>query len=320
MIKNHEGKVLVLGGAGFIGSHISTRFVDAGYQVTVIDGLLSKTGGHKKNLCEIIKKIEFVPKRIEQVRELDKYIRNSTLIVDCMGWTPHLLALENPIYDLQLNCLSHLYLINALKKCPQKNVIYLGSKGQYGKSLEKRVDERTWSQPSDIQGIHKLAAESYFRIFSEPLNLSVVSLRLGNCFGPRQKTKSKDIGLVGYFIAASLKGENIILYGKTRKKALIYVQDVAETVFQLAQKMTPGFNVFNYSGTEIFITDLVKKIINLTDSGKIKIESMPERIKTVDMGNTQVNEHKLKTKLGHIPTANLDTALEATINYFKENI
>lgn len=313
-------KILIFGGAGFIGSHICKRFVDEGYKVTVIDGLLNKTGGRKNNLQTISNKITFIPRRIEQIKNLSSHIKKADVIIDCMGWTSHLLALKYPNYDLELNTISHLCLIKGLENNPGKNVIYLGTRNQYGNPHVKNITEETKMEPLDVQGIHKLAAESYFRIFSEPLRLSVASLRLGGCFGPHQIINSEDIGLVGSFIKTSLKAKEIVLYGKGRKRTFLYAQDVAEVVFRLALNPKTGFNAYNFVGSEIYLENLIQKIQNITNSGTVRIKKMPKHIKRIDIGSAKVKQEKLKIKLGNIPITNLDIALEKTINYFKQNL
>ncbi len=313
-------KILIFGGTGFIGSNISQRFVNEGFLVTIIDGLCKNTGGRKKNIQTILKDIKFIQQKIEQVKNLENYIRKADVIIDCMGWTSHLSAFKNPQYDLQLNVLSHLKLIEMLRKNPGKKIIYLGSRGQYGNPTSKEITEETKMEPLDVQGIHKLTAENYFRIFSKIIGFSVTSLRLGNCFGVNQLLNTEDIGLIGSFMKDSLMEKEIVLYGTDRKRSFVYAQDVAEVIFQLTQDLVLGFNAYNLVGSEIYLMDLVKKIVDITGSGSVKIEKMPEHIKKIDMGNARVSEEKLKAKLGKLPMTDLNLSLQKTINYFKENL
>lgn len=316
----NKKSILILGGSGFIGSHVSLRFLKSGYQVIVIDGLLKNTGGRKENLRTALKKIQFINKRIEQVNNLEDYINKVNLIIDCMGWTSHLSAIKNPRYDLELNVLSHLRLIDALKNYPHKNIIFLGSRGQYGNPEIRKIDEEAKMEPLDVQGTHKLTAENHFRIFSKHLGLNVSSLRLGNCFGPNQLIDSEDIGLVGSFIKSSLLGKEIIVYGKDRKRTLCYVGDIAETIFRLAEDMSTGFNAYNLTGPQIKLTNLAAKILKITGRGSVKIKKLPENIKKIDVGNAEIDEKKIKTKLGKIPVTDIETGLKETIDYFKKNI
>ena len=123
-------KVLILGGAGFIGSQLANKFSKS-CNVTIIDGLVDGTGGSNENICKI-QGITFISKYIENVPDLANILSEQDVIIDSMGWTSHLGAIDNPALDLKLNLHSHLYLLECLKDNFKKNslVINLGSTGQ----------------------------------------------------------------------------------------------------------------------------------------------------------------------------------------------
>jgi len=311
---------LILGGAGFVGSQIATRFCRAGYNVIVIDGLMDQTGGRKKNLSPIISEIQFLDSCIEDVHDLAEIVRQSDIIVDCMAWTSHRLALLDPVYDLRLNAESHLYLIRQLQENRNKKVIYLGSRVQYGNPGVAEITENTPMVPEDVQGIHKLTAESYYRVYAKLNSLNVVSLRFPNCFGENQPVLGDDIGLIGSFIRDILDNKCIEVFGHDRKRHLVYVKDLAEVVFLLIKKPNVGFSAFNLGGYEVLIEDLVKTLIELTGQGTYQIKELSHEIRSIDVGNARFSEAKLKTLLGEIPRTDLRSALLATITYFKENM
>lgn len=311
---------LILGGAGFVGSNLAARFVRGGYKVTVIDGLLPKTGGSAENLAAISSKIRFIQKKIENVNNLGALIASSSVIIDCMAWTSHNLAILDPLYDLELNVLSHLILIKSLKNAKGKKVIFLGSRSQYGKLAKRRIVEDDVMVPVDVQGIGKLAAESYFRIYSQVYGFSIVSLRFGNCFGPNQKVEGEDIGLAGSFIKEALAGEKIQVYGKERHRNVVYVGDLAEVIFELTQKELSGFEAYNLSGQTIKIRDLAEKIIKIAGSGSFEFAKMPRDIEILDIGEGVLNESKIRRFLGEIPKTVINQALEETCDYFSKNL
>ena len=312
--------VLILGGAGFIGSNIISYFLDDGYNVITVDGLLEKTGGRRENLNKFISGIQFIESEIEKVKNLSEIINQSSVIIDCMGWTSHHLALSSPEHDLKLNLLSHIYFIKHLLSCKGKKVIYLGSRGQYGCPQATEITEETAAVPEDIQGIHKLAAESYFRVYSKIYGFNIISLRFPNCFGENQPTSGEDIGLVGGFIRDALNDEDIYVYGNKRKRNLAYVKDLAEVIFKLSKIEFRGFSIFNLKGEEVLIEDLVKMLIEIVGKGKCKIKPMPREIKNIDIGNSVINDSRLRELLGVIPKTDLRSTLVATVKYFKESL
>jgi len=316
----NKPKTLIIGGAGFIGSNIAEHFYEMGLDVTVIDGLLESTGGQKKNLASLTGKIKIYFEKIEEVQDLHDFIVESDLIIDCMAWTSHQAAIENPFYDLELNCKSHLHLIKNLEGTRNKNIIFLSSRGIYGRVEEGLINEKTPKNPIDIQGIHKLTAEGYYNLYSELFDYNVAILRIPNCFGKNQQTNGDDIGLVGSFIRDALLDNEIEVYGTERKRQVIFVTDVIDIIWLIAQKQWGGFVPINLSGYNIPISNLAEKIIRIAGSGKMSLKEVPSMIRNIDIGNAIIDESSLIKFIGQTHLENIDDALEETINYFKENM
>ena len=310
--------ILILGAAGFIGSNLTEKFVKSGYKVIALDGFLDQTGGRKKHIDPIIDQINIIDQKIENVANLLQLVKSVDIIVDCMAWSSHLSAINNPIYDLELNARSHLELLAQISKNPNQKFIYLGSRGQYGNPNTNLIDEKTPMVPTDIQGIHKLAAESYYRVYSKLKNMDVISLRFPNCFGKYQPITGPDIGLIGGFIKDALAGEVIEIYGEGRKRNIIYVDDLVDVILKLTEKDFTGFNAYNISGTEVSLLELSEKIISIVGKGSISKKDIPHEIKTIDIGNTEFSDIKLTEYLGSIPFTQLTTSLQETIKYFRE--
>jgi UDP-glucose 4-epimerase len=319
IMKEKNGRTaLIAGGAGFLGSHIAKRFHYAGYDVSVIDGLLEHTGGNEKKLEPILKDIQFYKTDVREVDGLANIVRDSNVVVDCMAWTAHRSALNNPIYDLRLNLESHLYLLQYLH--PGQKIIYLGSRSQYGTPDVDTIIEDTPMISVDIQGTHKIAAESYYRVYSRLRGLNVISLRFPNCFGVNQPLDGEDVGLVGGFIRDLLRRRLVEVYGTHRKRSLVYAPDLAEVVHLSSESPLIGFSAYNLAGTEIYIKSLVEVLIELIGSGTYQLSEMPADISSIDVGNASFSNGKLRAVIGEIPVTDLRNALQTTVEYFKENL
>lgn len=306
-------RVLVLGGAGFLGSHVAERFLGEGCRVTVLDGLLVGTGGSLDHLRAIRDSIELLPQRVEDAVGLAELAAGSEVIIDAMAFTSHRLGLRAPLRDLELNAACHLHAIQALP--PGKTVIYLGSRGQYGRPQERLIVEETPMVPLDVQGIHKLAGESYYRVFAGLRGLRVASLRLPNCFGPRQPRGEGDIGLLGGFLRDLAAGRTVEVYG-ARRRQLLYAPDLAEVVFRLASCVPEGFTAFNLAGRSVLIEDLVRMLEAIVGRGAHVLRDLPEEIARIDIGEAELCDDRLRARLGTLPVADLRAALEATVADF----
>ena len=309
--------IVVLGGAGFIGSRIVSYFVKARDRVTVLDGIVQGTGGRLDNLQEVIPDINFITSRIESTPGLSQLLRNVDVIVDCMAWTSHHGAMKDPFQDLELNVESHLHVLTNIPANSVSKIVYLGSRGQYGRPDFSKITENTAMIPEDVQGIHKVAAESYYRVFSKARGLNVVSLRLGNCFGPHQPREGSDIGLIGGFIRNLLAGKTVEVFGRFRKRHLVYVDDVAEVVFRLSEKDFPSFLAFNLAGQGVLLEELAAMLIDLIGRGSFRFAEMPQNVAEIDVGNAEFKDDRLRSYLGELPNTDIHKALGATIDYFQ---
>lgn len=313
-------RVLILGGAGFIGSHLVHRFAANNWSVTVIDGLLSRTGACRENLNPNPANAEFLFRPIEAVHDLTTRLAAADLVIDAMAWTAHLEAMRDPTYDLKLNAESHLVLLNSLTASSRKpRVIYLGSRGQYGAPTEEPVTESAPMEPKDIQGIHKLAAESYFRVLAPLHKFDAVSLRVPNCFGECQPVQGLDIGLIGGFIRNALQGQTIEVFGRERSRCILYVGDLAEIVYQLALRPTTGFLPLNVGGHHLSISELAETIVRLVGKGRCVIKEIPAEIKAIDAGSVRFSSTRLEALLGPTSYTPLEQGLSRTIQWFQAN-
>ena len=311
-------RVLVTGGAGFLGSRIAARYVAAGWDVTVVDGLLDRTGGRVEHLTPLEGRIRFIPERVETLTDLPRIVAGMDVIIDSMAWTAHRLAMRDPVHDLRLNAESHLHLIRALPAGSAGRVIYLGSRGQFGDHPGAEIHEDTPMAPRDVQGIHKLASELYFRVYARTLGLKVVSLRLPNCFGHHQPVTGDDIGLVSSLIRDLLQGRTVEVFGDGRRRGFVFADDAAEVVYRVSQLDWDGFRPLNFGGWPLTIEEITKRLVEIVGTGGYTHAPLPADIGQVDMGNAQMTNHGLAAVLGEVPMTDLHTALSATVAYMRQ--
>ncbi|MGH7388982.1 MAG: NAD-dependent epimerase/dehydratase family protein [Candidatus Rokuibacteriota bacterium] len=313
-------RVLICGGAGFIGSNIAIRFVEAGWRVIVVDGLLPRTHGRRANLDRILSHIELIARPLESVTDLGNVVSGCDVVVDTMGWSRHLLALEDPLYDLRLNLQSHLQLVRVFRRGQPRLAIYLGSRHQYGNQACTELTEDAALVPADIQGIHKTAADHHFRLVSQRTGVPVVSLRFGNTFGPNQPTEGDDIGLVGTFIRNLLLDQTLVVYSGGRRRNCVFVVDLAEVVFRIATRDLSGYQAFNVGGHDLTIRELVEAILAAAGRGSYRLAEMPEEVRSLEVGSARFSDGRLRALMGDLPRHDLRTALALTIAWFRASL
>lgn len=286
--------VLVCGGAGFLGSHLVEGFVRAGMAVTVVDPCHPRTGGSPPNLEKVAGVITWRREGIEHLADLPEFLGGFDLVVDAMGFTHHHAGLQEPSLDHQLNYAIHLPLIEALNRTPRR-LVYLASRGQYGR-VSGEADESCPQVPLDVQGVHKMAVEGLIRIFSGRHGWPAVSLRLGNCFGPRQPT-GDDPGLIGGFVMNILRDEAIEVYGSpSRVLQAVFVGDLVRTVVTLARQSWTGYEALNFVGPRIGMGDFLDTLIRAAGRGRYTFRPFPPEIAARHGGDSLFSEARLHAR------------------------
>lgn len=244
-------KVMVLGGAGFIGSHLVDRLVKDGHDVTVVDNLST---GSLDNLE--IEKISFINTDISKRVSFPRTVAHKDF-----DYIYHLAAqinlrdsIKDPVHDAKTNIMGSLNVIELAKEKKAKLIFASTGGAIYSPYASLPWAEFAEADPQSPYGLAKLTVERYLRISDIPYCI----LRLSNVFGPRQNSKS-EAGVISIFINKALEGSPLTIFGDGQQsRDFIYVSDVVEA-FVLAQNKVGMFNVSSGEETTVLeIVDLIK--------------------------------------------------------------
>jgi UDP-glucose 4-epimerase len=301
-------KILVTGGAGFIGSHIVEHFQDQA-EVWVLDNLRS---GYRKNL-------EGFSVSLIEGSVLDRVLVSQ--IMSGIDYVFHLAALvsvpesmEKPAECVQINTLGLLNVLESAAAAGVKKLCFCSSAAVYGDNPIVPKIETMPPEPRSPYAMTKVDGEYYCDLFRQQGKLNTVSLRYFNVFGPRQDPKSQYAAAVPIFIDKAVRNENIAIFGDGEQtRDFIYVKDVAAAnAFAAATPAVSG--VFNVAcGRRMSINDLARRIVHLTES-KSAIYYLPER--PGDVKHSLASPEKLM-QAGFSPSFQFNRGLQATIDYFR---
>lgn len=297
-------KVLVIGGAGFIGSNIVDGVIKKGYKTHVVDNLSSgrREFVHPEAEFHLINILE------DKMDSLFSRIRPDAVI--------HLAAqinvqksIENSALDAEVNILGTLKILELCKKYECK-LIYSSSAAVYGNPVYLPVDERHPVKPLSNYGISKYTPELYISLYSQQYDVDYTILRYANVYGPRQDAAGEG-GVVSIFIKKMLNNESPVIFGNGEQtRDFIYVEDVAGANIAALERDCRG--VFNISSNhKLTINSLVEEINSLLNT---KLAPIHKKIRTGDILHSCLNNQVAQKKLGWKPKFTLKEGLRKTID------
>jgi UDP-glucose 4-epimerase len=302
-------KIVVTGGAGFIGSHIVEALVRDGAQVTVIDDLST---GKKDNLAAIIDKIEFVQGSIADLELLKKAFQGAYAVVHeaAVASVPQSIAFPKETYAV--NVIGTQNIFNLAAEAGVDRVIYATSSAVYGDDPTMPKTESMKTGPISPYGAHKLQNEVDAAAVLASKGLKTIGLRYFNVFGPRQNPFSEYSAVIPKFIALMKKGTAPSIYGDgLQTRDFIYVADVVAANLAALQAHKGFGEVFNIAtGEKISLNDLVSDI-NMVLNTSLKPLYMPA--KQGDIKDSYADVTKAKQILSFNAEVSFEEGLKHTV-------
>lgn len=299
-------KVLIIGGSGFLGSHIVDKFREEGCKVSVLD---RSTEHYRRELPGV----EYILGDIGNRGQVEAILEQSfDIVVHSVSSTTPKTSNEDPEFDIQSNVIESVNLLQACAQHKVKKFIYLSSGGTvYGNSDSEYLSESHPVFPICSYAISKLSLENYLGMFKVLYGLDYVALRISNPYGPRQNPK-KQLGAISVFLDRALLGETIEVWGDGKViRDFVYVGDVAQAVFLAAQTAATG--VYNIgSGEGISLTRLIKEIGQAINRDT-DVTYLPSR--SFDVQRVVLDCTKAERDLGWRPATPLREGVKETANW-----
>ncbi len=316
-----DKKVLVTGGAGFIGSSLAIRLVREGARVTIMDSMLDEYGANLFNLRDIQDSVQMNFSDMRDEHSLRYLVRGQDYIFNLAGQVSHQDSMTQPFMDMEVNTRAQLTLLETCRHyAPDAVIVYSSTRQIYGRPQYLPVDENHPLMPPDVNGINKLAAEYYHSLYSRVYGLRTVSLRLTNTYGPRQLIKNARQGFIGWFVNRAVLGETIQLFGTGEQiRDFTHVDDVVEAMCLCALNEKTCGEVYNLSGERASLKQVAEILIACSGKGRLEIVPFPEDRKKIDIGDFYGSSEKLEKAVGWKPKTTLAEGLRDMVRYYEEN-
>jgi UDP-glucose 4-epimerase len=200
-------------------------------------------------------------------------------------------------------------------------IIYAGTRQQYGRPRYLPVDEHHLVQPTDVNGINKMAGEWYHILYANVYGMRATSLRLTNTYGPGMLLKHGRQGFIPWFVRKILLDEPIDVFGSgEQKRDMNYVDDVTQAFLLVGSTDASNGEIYNLGGDEVVsLRGFVQELIEIAGKGSYRMVPFPEEGKRIDIGDYYGSYEKIKTAVGWAPKVALREGLRRTLDYYVEN-
>lgn len=303
-------KIVVTGGAGFIGSHVVDVFLENGFEVVILDDLST---GRSSNLNPKAKfyKMDIRDPKVREVFETERpdYVSHHAAQMDVRR------SVAQPLFDADVNILGSINLIECAKEFGVKRFIYISTGGAvYGEPEYVPCDEAHPINPICQYGASKHTVEHYLFMYHVNYGLKYTVLRYPNVFGPRQDPHG-EAGVVAIFTGKMMAGEPVVINGDGEQtRDFVYVRDCAQANY-LAATVDHEPGIFNIGwGVPTSINQIFSALAKVTEY------SLPVGYGPAKVGETRhiyLNAAKARQNLGWSATVNLDEGMQKTVEYFK---
>jgi nucleoside-diphosphate-sugar epimerase len=309
-------KVLVTGGAGFIGSHIAEALVRAGHRVRVLDNLYS---GRRENLRPVRADVEFVKGDCADPATARRAVRGVEAVFHQAAIPSVARSVQDPLSSHRGNATATLSVLTAARDAGVRRLIYAGSSSVYGNSprLPKKEDMET--RPLSPYAVGKLTGEHYLRIFASLYGLETLTLRYFNVFGPRQNAGSPYSGVISLFTSALLAGRRPVIYGDgSQSRDFTYVANVVDANLRALATPRPAGEVMNVATGHRVTLNRLLAALNRQIGRKLRARYLPPR--AGDVKHSLADVTRAREKLGYRPLVDFETGLARTVDWYRASL
>jgi UDP-glucose 4-epimerase len=322
MIDYRGKEVLITGGLGLVGSAIARRLVHAGAQVTIVDSLEPLFGGNRNNIASIEDAVELHIGDIRDTELMAKLVRGKTHLFELAAQISHIDSMQNPQRDLAINCAGTLGLLELCRTlAPDIRIVFASTRQIYGTPQYLPVDETHRVRPPDINGIHKVAAEEYHRLYNDVYGLRSTTLRLTNVYGPGMRVRDARQTFVGLWFKLLIEDQPISIFGDgQQRRDFTFVDDCAEAFLIAAGDAHIGAT-YNVGGDgPITLSELGSRMVAVNGRGRLSHVAFPGDRKAIDIGDYWTDDSAFRRCSGWLPSTALDMGLASTLAFYRQHL
>jgi len=318
-----DAEVLVTGGLGFIGSHLSIALVEAGARVAIVDAMLPDCGANPYNVQAIAGRVAVSTSDMRDESAMRRLVRGKDVVFNLAGKVSHIDSMADPLGDLEHNCRAHVVLLEACRAVnPAVRIVFAASRQQYGRPMGLPVREDHPLNPLDVNGINLIACEAYHLLYHRVFGIRTCSLRLTNTYGPHLLMAHDRQGFIATFIRRAVEGRPIEVFGDgSQLRDFTFVSDVVEA-FLVAGAADDAFgqalNVGGFGPVSLLEVARLCQELGGRDA-EVRVVPWPEERRRIDIGSVHLDDSRLREITGWSPQVPLREGLRRTIDFYRRH-
>jgi UDP-glucose 4-epimerase len=306
-------RALVTGGAGFIGSHIAHRLVDAGHEVVVLDDLST---GSRTNLAAIAGRIRLVEGDVRHPATVEECATGCEVVFHEAAIVSVPFSVEHPQESHDVNIQGTLNVLQAARKAKARRVVFASSAAIYGEEPTLPKTEAMRPEPMSPYGVEKITGEHYLATWSKLFAVETVALRYFNVFGPRQDPRSPYSGVISIFVDRILAGRPLTFFGDgSQCRDFVYVDNVVDANMLAATREGVSGRVFNVAcGRRTTLLELASLIERAAERS---VERTFAEARAGDIKESVADIGRARDELGYEPVVGVEEGLKRLVRYLR---
>jgi UDP-glucose 4-epimerase len=313
-------RVLVTGGAGFLGANLCHALAGRGAKVIALDGFLFGGGANPANLQGTT--VELVRGDIRDI-DLRPLCEGASVIFNLAAQTSHMGGQNDPLADIAVNAVAQVRLIQAAREAaPDAVVVHASTRQFYGRVQKLPVAESQPVAPPDANGVSKFAGEQYWMLEHRVRGRPVVSLRLTNCYGPRLRIRDARQTFLGIWIRCVLENRPFEVWGGAQLRDMTYVDDVTDAFLRAAETAACHGQIYNIGGAPPAslheLAELMVRVAGLP--AHYTTREFPADRATIDIGSYHADDTAFRTATGWAPAVPLEDGIRRSLDWFRPRL
>ena len=304
-------RVLITGGAGFIGSHLAERLVEKDHEVILLDNLST---GKIENIANFANCVKFVKEDIRNTEALQRLCVGCDLIYHEAAVVSVPYSVEHPQETHDVNIQGTFNVLQAARTCRVKRVVFACSAAIYGEDPELPKRETMAPAPISPYGLEKITGEYYLGVFNKLYGVETVSLRYFNVFGPRQDPRSPYSGVISIFVDRVLSRQTPTIFGDGEQcRDFVYVANVVQANLLAGTVPSAAGRCYNVGcGKRTTLNDLLRILARLDGQ---QVTPRYAEVRAGDIRDSLADISRAERELGYRPTVGVEEGLGHLLDY-----